>query len=399
MKNFLEKGFRLLKTIIKATSSIISMKTVYFIIFIIFVLASSLFIACGFLSLKTNSENSLDFYFGIDVAYADVEKIKNLIDKVSSYTNLFLVGSTGISHNTSKLVEVCQYLYERDLYFIIYDETPRYLNSLNEIKDKWGDRFLGLEYEDEMGGSQLDLWKHRIVVEAENYSDAANQFVEAANMYLNFQLFPIYPKPSEFPLFTADYALYWFDYKAGYDVVLAEFGWNYSRQLNVALCRGAATVQDKDWGVIITWTYDHPPYIESGPELYQDLIYAYENGAKYVLVFDSNTEYTESILKSEHFQALEQFSEYVKANPRKNEINNDKVAYVLPKDYAYGFRGPNDKIWGIWEADTLSLEISENLGKIMGEYNIDLDIIYDDGLKLDNTYSKYIFWNSTTITS
>lgn len=67
--------------------------------------------------------------------------------------------------------------------------------------------------------------------------------------------------------------------------------------MNVALCRGAATVQNKDWGVIITWTYNNPPYIESGEELYNDLIYAYKNGAKYVAVFDSNENYSKEFWK------------------------------------------------------------------------------------------------------
>ena len=163
----------------------------------------------------------------------------------------------------------------------------------------------------------------------------------------------------------------------------------------MALCRGAATIQNKDWGAIITWTYDQPPYIESGAELYKDLIYAYENGAKYIIVFDSNEEYTGGILEQEHFDALKQFWEYAKVNPRKMDQSSDRVAYVLPKDYAYGFREPNDKIWGLWEADAFSFEISENIGKMLEQYGAKLDIIYDDGLELDSTYSKYIFWNGT----
>ena len=374
------------------------MKAKLILVIAISLLAISLFLSYGFLSGE-NFGDSLDFYFGIDVAHADVKAIKEAIDEVSSYTNLFLIGSTGISHNAAKLDEVCQYLYDRDLQFIVYDETPRYLDLLNETKNKFGDKFLGLEYEDEMGGNQLDVWQYRPVTEAENHSDAANQFVEAINGYLNWPGFSLDFKPTDFRLFTADYALYWFDYEAGYEVVLAEFGWNYSRQLNVALCRGAATIHDKEWGVIVTWTYSHPPYIGSGAELYQDLVYAYENGAEYILVYDTNEEYTEGILKTEHFQAIEQFWNYVKANPIRRDRSSDRVAYVLPMDYAYGFRGPNDKIWGLWEADAFSLEISENLGEILEEYGVKLDIIYDDGLELDGTYSKYIFWNGTMITS
>ena len=375
------------------------MKAKLILVIAVSLLVISLFLLYGFLSGENFGGESLDFYFGVDVAYADVEAIKEVIDEVSAYTNLFLIGSTGISHNAAKLDEVCQYLYDRDLHFIVYDETPRYLDLLNETKNKFGEKFLGLEYEDEMGGSQLDVWKYRPVTEAENHSDAANQFVEAINGYLNWPGFSLDFKPTDFRLFTADYALYWFDYEAGYEVVLAEFGWNYSRQLNVALCRGAATIHDKEWGVIVTWTYSHPPYIGSGAELYQDLVYAYENGAEYILVYDTNEEYTEGILKTEHFQAIEQFWNYVKANPIRRDRSSDRVAYVLPMDYAYGFRGPNDKIWGLWEADAFSLEISENLGEILEEYGVKLDIIYDDGLELDGTYSKYIFWNGTMITS
>ena len=206
-----------------------------------------------------------------------------------------------------------------------------------------------------------------------------------------------YTNETSFPLFTSDYALYWFDYKAGYDVVFAEFGWNYSRQLNIALDRGAATIQNKDWGVMITWTYNNPPYIESGAELYKDMILAYNNGAKYILVFDTNKNYTQGILKDEHLEALRQFWNYTKKNPRTTQALSERIAFVLPKYYGYGFRGPNDKIWGFWEADALSLEISHHLGSFLEEYGTNLDIIYDDDIKYSELYSKYIFWNGTII--
>jgi len=373
------------------------MKSKYTSIFLISLLVFSLFLAYDFLSGGDRGirEDRPDFFFGVGAAYGDVDKIKNLIDQVGSYTNLLLIGSTGISHDAAKLNEICQFLYEKDLYFIVYDELPVNLNSLNAAKSKYGEKFLGLEYEDELGGSQLDSWEYRPVLEAENYADASNQFTGSISGYLNMQILPFSPFPSDFHLFTSDYALYWFDYKAGYDVVLGELGWNYSRQLNVALCRGAATIQNKEWGIMITWTYDHPPYIESGAKLYEDLIYAYENGAKYMIVFDSNKEYTEGILKQEHFEALQEFWEYARANPRKINQSGDRVAYVLPKDFAYGFRGPEDKIWGLWEADAFSFEVSENLSKMLEQYGSKLDIIYDDGLKLDRTYGKYVFWNGT----
>jgi len=333
---------------------------------------------------------------GIDVAYPDLAEIKRLVDEISPYANLFVIGCTGITHNATKLDEACQYIYDRGFSFIVYIERSPGSKELEDAKNRWGDRFLGFYALDEVGGKQLDLHEGRLVLEADNYTDAANQFVSRVNSTLNY-VTREYNGSADVPLFTSDYALYWFDYKAGYDVLLAQFGWNYSRQLNVALCRGAATVQNKDWGVIVTWTYNKPPYIESGEELHNDLILAYENGAEYIVVFDSNNNYTQGILNEEHLEALRRFWQYAQNNPRTGDATNDRVAYVLPKDYAYGFRGPYDKIWGLWEADAFSEELCINLNSLMEQYGTKLDIIYDDGLDLSNAYgySQIIFWDGT----
>jgi hypothetical protein len=333
---------------------------------------------------------------GVDVAYENLTEIKKLIDEISSYTNLFVIGCTGITHNLTTLDETCQYVYDKGLSFIIYSEIAPRTEWLEDAKTRWGNRFLGFYAYDEIGGLQLDLRKPRIVVkEADNYTDAASKFINGTNWVLNWYK-TNYTSSINYPLFTSDYALYWFDYKAGYNVVFAEFGWNYSRQLNVALCRGAAKMQNKDWGVMITWKYDEPPYIESGGELYEDLILAYENGAKYIVVFDSNENYTQGILEEEHLEALKEFWQYIQNNPGKSGLSSDRVAFVLPKDYAYGFRGPNDKIWGLWEADTFSEILCLKLSIIMEKYGFKIDIIYDDGLEPGSAYgySKLISWDS-----
>ena len=42
-----------------------------------------------------------------------------------------------------------------------------------------------------------------------------------------------------------------------------------------------------------TWTYEELPYIVSGIELYDDLVVAYHNEAKYAVVFDHpDTDYS-----------------------------------------------------------------------------------------------------------
>jgi hypothetical protein len=340
-------------------------------------------------------------FVGIDAAYAGVDEIKALVDRVSSYTNFFVVGCTGITYDQVKLEEMCHYLTDHDMKFIVYVDNPRRLEMIHNVTKNYEDNFMGLYYDDEQGGKQLDLFEFRWVEDAENHTDAANQFVDGLSWWLNLEsgANETLPYPaSDFRLFTSDYSLYWFDYQAGYDVVFAEFGWNYSRQLNAALCRGAATVQNKEWGVIVTWTYNHPPYIESGAELYDDMVLAYENGAKYILVFDTNENYTESILTEEHFEALEDFWEYAQSHPRSDDAVEKRVAFVLPEGYGYGFRGPEDKIWGLWEDTVLSLEMSHHLGSYLDEYGINLDIIYGNKIETNETYKKYIFWNGITVT-
>jgi len=367
----------------------------FLIVLIVSVLIILVFLQAIVLSEDRLKGDNPEVFVGVDVAYANLDAIQKRVDEVSSYTNLFLIGSTGVTRNTTKLDMICQYVYDKGLFFIVYTESPLQSQWFEDAKIKWGERFLGFYFWDECAGKQLDLSDHRAVLEADNYTDASNKFVRGVNRSLFFMN---YAGSMTLPLFTSDYALYWFVYKAGYDVVLAQFGWNYSRQLNVALCRGAATVQNKEWGVMITWTYNHPPYIESGPELYQDLVLAYENGAKYIVVFDSNENYTQGILEEEHLEALKEFWKYANNNPRTNQDCSDRVAYVLPKDYGYGFRGPADKIWGLWEADEFSLELSIDLGSKLEQYGNKLDIIYDGKNVLNDTsvYTQFMFCNGTT---
>jgi len=373
------------------------------IAFLVSLLIAPVFLNSGSLVHAQTSQATPDFYIGIDVAYDNVTEIKSLIDEVGAYTNLFVIGCTAISHNTTKLDDMCQYLYDRGLSFIVYQEWPleyRFRqtvvsNWLETAKNRWGDHFLGICYLDEPGGRQLDLITDWMVVfDAYNATDASNQFNDRVSDSVNW-FRNGYSNWTDVSLFVSDYALYWFDYKAGYDTLLAQFGWNYSRQLNVALCRGAATVQNKDWGTIVAWEYTVPPYIESGEKLYEDLVLAYENGAKYMVVFDSDEEYTQTILKQEHLDALKQFWEYVQDNPRQANPVNDRVALVLPEGYAYGFRGPKDKIWGLWEANQFSMELSVHINSLLEQYGTRLDIIYEDGLEEGNNYgySKLIHWS------
>ncbi len=329
-------------------------------------------------------------YIGVDVAYADLTAIENQIDQMHNYTNLIVIGCTGITENLTLCSEVCQYAYDRNLSFIIFTSTPINQQWLQNAQDQWSSHFLGLYVYDESGGKTLDGTYGYI--QEDNYSSAANVFQSRLQRVLDRTI-----NGTSVPLFSSDYALYWFDYKGGYDALFAQFGWNYSRQLNVALVRGAATVQNKEWGVMITWTYTNPPYIETGQQLLDDMKLAYDNGAKYIVVFDSNANYTQGILQQEHLLAMQKFWRYVQANPRPSDPSTSRVAFVLPKDYGYGFRGPNDKIWGLWQADNFTTQLCETLNSAMQQYGNKLDIIYDDPSfpNYTNLYAKTLFWNGT----
>lgn len=319
-----------------------------------------------------------------------------LVNQVSSYVNLIIIGSTGITYN-SQLNAVCQYIYDRGLYFIIYTEIAPSLQWLQNAVNTWGDHFLGLYAFDEMGGKQLDDVADQILVkQASNYVDAANQYVNLLNSTVLSSITRYYNSSINVPLFTSDYALYWFDYEGGYNTIFAEFGWNYSRQINVALCRGAAESQDKTWGVMITYTYTNPPYIESAPDLYNDMLYAYNNGAKYIVVFDSNPLYTQGILDQAHLNAIKQFWQYMNENPRTGGLIGPDTAYVFPQDYAYGFRGPDDKIWGLWGPDNLTIPIATQLSSLMKQYGNNLNVVYADAsINYTSQYTEVIFWNGT----
>jgi hypothetical protein len=380
------------------------LKTRYLLLVIIISVLILSTLSYGLISLNTQPTKTepLGVFVGLDVAYDNIDEIKILVNEINNYTNLVIIGSIGITYNETKLDDICQYTYDKGLSFIVFtdhhDSPPLPSRQwIESAKTRWSDRFMGLYVYDEVGGKHLDKYYLRLFEKADNYTDARYQFV--SHLQNLIQIATSNSTDIEGVLtFSSDYALYWFDYKAGYNVLFAEFGLNYSRLLNVALCRGAAITQNKDWGVMITHTYTESPYLESGEALYDDMVFAYENGAKYIMIFDANKNYTHSTITVEHLQALKQFTTYAHKNPRNSATISERTAFVLPKDFAYGFRGPADKIWGLWEADAFSYDISIQLGGLLQQYGNNLDIIYDDEVDYSSlSYSKFIFWNGTML--
>jgi hypothetical protein len=166
------------------------------------------------------------------------------------------------------------------------------------------------------------------------------------------------------------------------------------------MVRGAADMQNKDWGITITWNYDNPPYLESAEEMYSHLLTAYETGAKYALIFDYPT-YPEDnpygVLTDEHFNALEQFwDDITDMSTESFGIIKADAALVLPTDYGWGMRHPHDKIWGAWGPDELSPVIWDISRALLAQYGYRLDIIYDDShYPIGNRYEHVYYWNQT----
>ena len=359
-------------------------------------------------------------YVGVVAGFGGETDVIKVANAVSGFANLIIIGTTNVTSDTPALTRVCNYLYQKGFSFIIYvgfgngyyPPNGPAKDFFNTTVKQWGNKFLGAYIFDEVGGKQLDYalgtphYIDRPVKQAANYTDAASQYVHILYASLVNYTGPMWYDAPTLKVFTSDYALYWFDYLFGYNVVLGEFVGNESRQLAVALCRGAANVQHMDWGTMITWKYDRAPFLENADELYADMVLAYNNGAKYIVVFNSpatqNATTELGTLTPEHLGAMRRFWNYASSNsgPKKDPA---ETAYVLPRDYGFGFRGPNDTIWGLWspgELDDLAPKIWNETTSLVEQCDIGLDIVYEtltDDLQTRLMYDYLVYWNGTIV--
>jgi len=197
-------------------------------------------------------------------------------------------------------------------------------------------------------------------------------------------------------VFTSDYGLYWWDYKGGYDIVLAQLGWNNSIAQEIGLLRGAANLQDKSWGTIITWKYNQAPYLADGEEIFEQMKTSYENGAEYVVIFN----YSEDIenpntLQEEHFQAIERFWNDVVQNSKiKHGGIKANAVLILPQNYGWGMRHPDDNIWGVWQANDTTRQIWNQVQNKSDKHGLKLDIIYEDqDYSIAGKYDYIYYWD------
>jgi len=462
---------------------------------------------------------------GVTYCGNSTEEAKLLIDKVKSYTNLFVLQSGLLQKYPDNITEIGDYAVYSGMHFVVYfgSDSSWLMKTWRDTYDgHWSDQFLGVYFGDEPGGKMLDsemaFYDHAtqsslrkmadgsitgykvngnsstsmsywpdgriileitetnweppltdegdpnpdyfkkdtrisyypngtITAEIREYSNTAtneqNEIGTSPNGTITFQIdndtnpskvidnynatftyeelrnvrsFQSYNEtaerfireckfamsrygPQNFTYLTSDYALYWFDYKAGYDVVLAHFGWNHTLAQDIALVRGAAELQNKKWGAIITWKYNHPPYLDSGEAIYDQMRTAYETGAEYIVIFNyaEDMEGPYGIMQDEHFLALERFwNEVVQSSAVEQGSVESEAVLVLPENYGWGMRDPEDKIWGLWGPDEKSQQIWQLSHNLLEQYGLGLDIVYEDSsFPVAGKYSQINYWNHT----
>jgi hypothetical protein len=360
--------------------------------------------------MQTREHDSSKPFFGVSFGLKTVADAKLLIDKVKADTNFFLVDSWDLCTNETALTEVCDYAANAGLSFIVFfdyiaipgiQNYPWHVDWISNAKQRWGDKFLGIYIYEEPGGKQIDtglfdeIHNTDIFENASSYSQAANIFVNELSNAWSFSFL----SNESIPKFTSDYALHWFDYSAGYDVIFAELGMNLSTDQQIGSCRGAAKAYGRDWGTIITWKETNPPVFKNGTEMLQDCITSYEAGADYIIVFNF-PQYPEDnpygILADEHFAAIKKFWEYMSNHPEDYGKTDGEIAFVLPKDYGWGMRSPTDKMWGLWLADNDSTLIWDNLQLLIDRYGLKIDIIYENApSNCIVNYTELYCWNAT----
>jgi hypothetical protein len=452
-------------------------------------------------SLLGESKETKPFYVGVTYCGNSTEEAKTLIDRVKSYTNLFVLQSGQLQKNPEDINKIGNYAVSSGMHFMVYFGSDSYWlmkNWLDTYDRQWGNHFLGVYFGDELAGKMIDyeawLWDSAtnsswlkycdsrgahiqgnidenttiqylpngiielsiteisdfpnndeniadpsflnhtytrvdyypngtIITQIFDNIDFIPKIVEDYNLtytyeeLLNMRPFKTYdevaegfikglrqdllriPKNENISTFIADYALYWFDYKAGYDVVLASLGWNHTIEQDIALVRGAAELQNKTWGAIITWKYNHPPYLDSGDAIYDQMRTAYEAGAEYVVVFNyaEDMEGPYGTLQDEHFDALERFwNDVVRSSAVKQGSVKAEAVLVLPENYGWGMRDTGDKIWGLWGPDEKSQQIWELSRNLLDQYGLGLNIVYvDPEFPVAEKYPQVYYWNQT----
>lgn len=247
------------------------------------------------------------------------------------------------------------------------------------------------------------VWDSRPI---KTYSDLANDYVYTQRHYLGTDAIG---NSSNVNLLTSDYALYWFDYKAGYNTLFAELFGTKTDSQTLALIKGAADMQGKSWGAMIEWANRTTITLQTGTQIYNEMRQAYRDGAEYAVVFNyqgeqqvqnnnSTTTFSSSgLLQDTQFAAMEKFWSNVVENPKETNNVKAKDALVLPASFGGGMRNKDDGTWGYWNPDNTTQQVWNTLQSSLAKYGSKLDIVYDDSAyPTAGRYQHVVYWNQTT---
>lgn len=100
------------------------------------------------------------------------------------------------------------------------------------------------------------------------------------------------------------------------------------------------------------------------------------------------------ILTDDHFEALQKLWQDIN-NPAVPQDSKAEAVLVLPKNYGWGMRRVDDRVW-LWGPDEKCQQIWDISRKLLDQYGINLDIVYDDPqFPVDGKYDKVYLWNQT----
>jgi hypothetical protein len=203
-------------------------------------------------------QSKQEVYSGVAFGGTTVQQAKILIDRVKSYTNLFVLASglNPISSNQTAVEEICDYATDEGLNIIVNLGTRTRtdwawkLEFYKTASDRYGEKYLGAYYDDEPGGIPLDWdWEdyftrndsllfsganpldltpvHYLIqiaeitgIKPQNYSIEAEWFQKLLTSNRGHNDLRI----NNLTIFTSDYVLFWFDYLGGFDTLFAQLG-------------------------------------------------------------------------------------------------------------------------------------------------------------------------------
>ena len=127
---------------------------------VIIIVVASVFAATQLLNQPSAIQKS-GFHVGVSFGGNTTAEAKLLIDRVKTFTNLFVVQSGPVSVNETAMNEIVNYAVAAKLDVIVYFGffNPNYtwqIPWLDYAKQTWGSHFLGVYLFDEPGGQVID---------------------------------------------------------------------------------------------------------------------------------------------------------------------------------------------------------------------------------------------------